>query len=994
MLEKIKQYQRWLMSALIMICMAVILCGGVFYVVRLRNSLHQNAVQNLMTVTVQQQQALDNVLAEDRERLHAIAQFLASDGEDDPEEARRLLRLFTKKDSVSLVMCLDSGWVCGTSFDEIRTLDEDNLALYRSLDGSGVQDTYTSLFSGTTRFGYYESFTFPNGHQGLVQKSFDRERAFETFSLAFYNNQGFAYVVNAGGDILLRSGSGSGGTNLFDGLSGVSEQDAAAFRTALENQETGSIILSGDAGEFIYTYVPSTNVDGWYLVSVAPAEAVWSETDRILLDSQMAVAFLVLMLFICGGFVLMSWRTQREIKSTQMEIKSKNEEIAYQQQMFNIFASYIANNIDDIYLLMDHETEKVEFISPNVDRVMGVEPEEMLEFIKQGDMAADPEGTLAYYEEVTSLPPGGIAECRNTERINPQTGERKYFMESACVTLIQGRPKRVAYISDRTAERKTQDSLTDALRMAQAANDAKSSFLSNVSHDIRTPMNAIIGFLGLMKDEAENPVMVREYTQRIEAASQHLLGLINDVLDMNKIESGSATLTIAEMNLAEMIEELNSIIRPQAKAKNQTFELFASRLSNEHLLGDKLRVNQILINLLSNSVKYTQEGGTIRMQVEELPQVVDNYSRIRFTISDNGMGMSPEYLKVIFDPFTREETAITHMIQGTGLGMAITKSLVDLMNGDIRVESELNKGSKFTVELELRIQDKKDDPQFWNRHKLTRIIVTDDDEDVCRNIVKIMSLTGVQTDYATQGSQAIEMMQAAHGESRPYNLILLDWQMPGLNGLETARLIRKTYSDKIPILLLTAYDWSDIEQEAMEIGVNHFMPKPFFISTFKEAIQRVMGSEKKASAQEPSGEAIRGKHVLVVDDIEVNRIILIKILGTMGAVCDTAENGQEAVDKFEASQPGGYDLILMDVQMPVMDGYTATRTIRGGGRPDAKTVPIIAMTANAFVDDVRDAIESGMDTHIAKPVQIDKLKSTICHVLESRKEQNAEIQAD
>ncbi|MDE6588909.1 MAG: response regulator, partial [Oscillospiraceae bacterium] len=344
--------------------------------------------------------------------------------------------------------------------------------------------------------------------------------------------------------------------------------------------------------------------------------------------------------------------------------------------------------------------------------------------------------------------------------------------------------------------------------------------------------------------------------------------------------------------------------------------------------------------------------------------------------------------KVIFDPFTREETKITHEIQGTGLGMAITKSLVDLMGGTIRVESMLGEGSTFTVELELKIQEREEEDVtgFWSSYSVAKMLVTDDDEEVCRNIVKAMSKTGVACDYATDGEAAVRMMQEHREAGRPYDLILLDWQMPNLDGLETARLIRKNYSKKIPILLLTAYDWSEIEQEATEIGINHFMPKPFFMSNFKEAIRRVMGQDKK---EEKSGQddVVLGMRILVVDDIEVNRIILTKILGTLGADCDTAGNGQEAVDKFTGSEPSTYDLILMDVQMPVMDGYTATRAIRASGHSSARTIPIIAMTANAFVDDVREAIDSGMDAHIAKPVQIETLKSTIRQVMDARRAQ-------
>ncbi len=526
--------------------------------------------------------------------------------------------------------------------------------------------------------------------------------------------------------------------------------------------------------------------------------------------------------------------------------------------------------------------------------------------------------------------------------------------------------------------------LEDALHMAQAASEAKTSFLSSVSHDIRTPMNAIIGFLSLIQDDIDNPDLVREYVQRIDAASQHLLGLINDVLDMNKIESGSTTLNLVEVNLAEVIDEINTIIRPQAKEKNQTFDIFTSQLNFEHLLGDKMRINQILINLLSNSVKYTPENGTIEMRVDELPQVMDDYSRIRFTISDNGAGMSEDYLKVIFDPFTREDTKVTHEIQGTGLGMAITKSLVDLMGGSIKVKSKLGEGTTFEVELELHIQEREDNPKFWTEHSLGKMLVVDDEEDVCQNVIHTMRETGVMVKYATGGETAIEMMEEARQAGEPYDLILLDWKMPGLDGLETARLIRKSYPEKIPILFLTAYDWSEIEQKAIDIGVDQFIPKPFFMSTFKEAICRGMDTPQETRTNEDS--IFQGKHVLVVDDIEANYIILVKILTSQGAICEAVENGQEAVDAFLQSQPGTYDMILMDVQMPVMGGYEATRTIRNSNHPDAKSIPIIAMTANAFVDDVRDAINAGMDAHITKPIQMDKLKSTIRQVLESRKD--------
>ncbi len=983
MIEKIKKNQRASLIGLLIVCMVIILFGAIYYFELLRNNLQEDAIQDVMTVTAQHCQAFDNFIAEDKERLHSYAEFFSGNPDTDPQEIQRQLTIFHDVDAIYTVMCLDEGVFCSSASDEIRYVSEEKLEYYRGLHGSGVRDSFLGLFSGRPKFGYYETFTFGNGHEGLIQKTYERNKVSSTFSLSLYNGQGYGYVIEENGDILLRSVDITGGQvydNVFDALTDTHspQNDVGAMRAALGKREAGSVVFSGDNGKFVYTYTPVKSVDGWFLLTIVPLRAIQEETNHILQNTQAALLFFVIMLLLCAVFILLIWRTDRDIKN-------KDQEVAYQSRLFNIFTTYLSQNSDDMYMMMDHETEKLEYASPNLERVLGVKKEDVIEYFWASDLSADYDGTMEHYAKVQAMSPGEAMKPRSIERVNPKTGEHRCFLESSYCVDLQGCSKRVFYFSDRTKERKAQKDLADALRMAQSANEAKSAFLSSISHDIRTPMNAIIGFLALMRDEVNNPEVMRDYIQRIDAASQHLLGLINDVLDMNKIESGSTTLNAAEMNLAEVIDEINTIIRPQAKARNQTFNIFVSHLAYEHLVGDKLRINQILINLLSNAVKYTPENGTITMRVEELPRVVENYSRIRFTVKDNGLGMSEEYQKIIFDPFTREETKTTREIQGTGLGMAITKGLVDLMGGSIHVESTLGKGSTFTVELELPVQEKEDDPKFWDDYKIAKIIVTDDDEDACRNIVRTMSKVGVIAEYATDGETAIRMMRSAREAGEPYDLILLDWKMPGLNGLETARLIREKYADKTPILLLTAYDWSDIEQEAREVGVNHFMPKPFFMSTFKSAIRRVMGDLKKAEVSR--SDVVRDKHIMVVDDIEVNRIILVKILSALGAVCETAGDGQEAVDLFLASRPGEFDLILMDVQMPVMDGYEATRSIRRSNHPSAKTVPIVAMTANAFVEDVRDAIESGMDAHIAKPVQIDNLKATIQQVLDSRKAQ-------
>ena len=983
MLEKLKKYRQIWLVLPIVVCLGVIVYGGITYVGNLRKSLTGDAIENVLNVTHQQQQAFDNFVAEDRDRLHSYADYLSKHEDNGVDSFQDLLTLFDDVKAIYSVSCLDGGWLATSAPYDYKYLEEETLEIYRAFENSGVRSSFVSTISHTPMFGYYEKFTFPNGHEGVIQLSYTVEKFTEAFSLSFYEGQGRSYVVNPDGDILLRSANGENQyENIFEIISERADQaDMDRFAQSLSSREPGYLTFTGQRGTYIFAYVPIEAVDDWFLVSAVRMDAITEEAGKILMNSQQALMLLALLLVVIVVFGVATWVINRSIRK-------RDNEIGYQAALINSFSTYLSRNTENVYMLLDVATNRVEYSSPNLERVLGISPDHVMDTIRDF-RPVYLTGEPLDVEKLRALEPGAEMEDIHTEWTDPQTGEHKWLVQSVYCAQVEGKRKLILYVSDRTQDRKVQDQMTEALKMARAASEAKSAFLGSVSHDIRTPMNAIIGFTTLLKDETENPVKVQEYASRIETASQHLLSLINDVLDINKIESGSTTLNLVEMDLAEVIDGVNAIIRPQAKAKAQRFDIVVSPLKYELLQGDKLRINQILINLLSNSVKYTPVGGRIEMRVEELPQRMEKHSHVRFTVGDNGMGMSEDYLKVIFDPFTREETKDTYGIQGTGLGMAITKSLVDLMGGSIKVESKLGEGSTFTVELDLSILAHEDDPQFWSDCGLKRMLVADDEEEICRGIVRIMSPTGIEVDYATGGEAAFDKLRSAREKGEPYDVILLDWKMPHLNGLETARLIRERYPDKLPILILTAYDWSDIEREATEIGIQYFMPKPFFMSTFKTAVSHVMDGADEGKEEE-NDDVVQGRHILVVDDIEVNRMILITILETLGAECDSACNGQEAVEMFEKSEPGEYDLILMDVQMPVLNGYGATRAIRAGSHPSAKSVPIIAMTANAFAEDVRNAIESGMDAHISKPVQVDNMKSTIRQVLDSRSNQPKE----
>ena len=527
---------------------------------------------------------------------------------------------------------------------------------------------------------------------------------------------------------------------------------------------------------------------------------------------------------------------------------------------------------------------------------------------------------------------------------------------------------------------RSKETAEEAFRIAEEANRAKSSFLSNMSHDIRTPMNAIVGFAALLSRDAENPDKVKEYTKKISSSSQHLLGLINDILDISKIEAGKAALNLSDENMVEMIEEIDAIIRPQMKAKGHTFEVHSKDMKHEQVIMDKLRLNQILLNLLSNAVKYTPDGGRVTLTVQELPQRARQFVNFRFIVADNGYGMSEEYVQKIFQAFTREEDSVTNKIQGTGLGMSITKNLVELMGGNIQVDSKKGEGTVFTVNLELHISGQTVDHDFWEKNGISRMLVVDDEEAICNSIQMTMEGTGVTVEYALDGQTAVDMVKQSDGEGRLYNVVLLDWKMPGMDGVETVRRIRREILKDIPIFVLTGYDWADIEEEAERAGVDAFLQKPFFLTSFRQKVDSVISQEPESDDSDEQS-IFQAMHILVAEDNEINAEILSELLDMAGASCEIYENGQLAAEAFEQSEPGQYQLVLMDVQMPVMNGYDATRAIRKSAHPMAEKIPIIAMTANAFAEDIRDALESGMNAHVSKPIDMTVLDQAVRSVI-------------
>ena len=528
-------------------------------------------------------------------------------------------------------------------------------------------------------------------------------------------------------------------------------------------------------------------------------------------------------------------------------------------------------------------------------------------------------------------------------------------------------------------QREQTQALQDALMQAQHANNAKTTFLSNMSHDIRTPMNAIIGFTTIAASHIDNKEQVRDCLQKVLSSSNHLLSLINDILDMSRIESGKVQIKEQECNISEMMHSLVNIIQPQVKAKQLELFIDTFEVVNEDIIADALKMNQVFINLLSNAVKYTPAGGSVSFRIMQRKTFRHGWGDYTFIIKDNGIGMSEEFVKHIFEPFERESTVTQSGIQGTGLGMAITKNIVEMMNGTIAVESEQGKGSTFTVELSLKLQDGKKNGEQLKELDGLRALIVDDDMNVCDSVNKMLRQLGMRSEWTTSGREAVYRAKAAHDEGDSYHTYIIDWQMPEMNGVETARKIRSSVGENVPIIILTAYDWTDIEEEARAVGVTAFCAKPLFMSDLKSALLAANNpSAKEESDAAPwTLENFSGKRVLLVDDVDMNREIAEIILEEAGFVVETAPDGTDAVAMVEHSPERYYDAILMDVQMPTMNGYEATRTIRNLPRDDVKTLPIIAMTANAMDEDKEAALKNGMSDHIAKPLDITTLISVL-----------------
>ena len=817
------------------------------------------------------------------------------------------------------------------------------------------------VFATPKAHGIYQGFEYD-----AIAIAYENSDIVNVLDISVFNGNAQSFVVHPDGRVVVDHSSASWGNvyNFFGFLrehSDMSEKEVNELLDKFKAGRTDAMLLNLDGRSYYLVYEKS-DIQDWMFLGLVQADIVNDSMNSL----QRSTILLVSAVVLC----IAAFSISLVIQKSRINLKKKDTEILYRDELFQ----KLSMNVDDVFLMLDAKTYHADYVSPNVENLLGITVEQIrkdisilgkLHIAEQGD----PEKN--YLEEIQV---NGQREW-DFEYVHLRTGEKRRFHNIAMGSEVNGKKKYILVMSDRTADWKMNQALSEAVRAAETANRAKSTFLSNMSHDIRTPMNAIIGFTTLAVSNIDDKKRVRDYLGKILSSSNHLLSLINDILDMSRIESGKIHLEETEVSLSDVLHDLKTIISGQIYAKQLDLYMDAMDVTNEDVYCDKTRLNQVLLNLLSNAVKFTPAGGTISVRLKQFPGTVKDSGLYEIRVKDNGIGMSTEFVKKIFSPFERERTSTVSRTQGTGLGMAITKNIVDMMGGTIEVQTEQGKGTEFIVRLPFRIQFKQHQTEKIAELEGLKALVVDDDFNTCDSVTKMLVRIGMRSEWTLSGKEAVLRARQSMELGDAFHAYIIDWRLPDMNGIEVTRQIR-SLGDDTPIIILTAYEWSDIEVEARAAGVTAFCAKPMFMSDIRDTLMIAIG-QMQAEAEDTrplaSGSDFRGRCILLVEDNELNSEITVEILNGYGCQVDTAVNGAEAVKKIKNSKPGDYDLGLMDVQMPVMNGYEAARQIRALNDPALAGITILAMTANAFDEDKKKALECGMDGFLTKPIVIDEL---------------------
>ena len=968
-------WQKWLPAAAATLLLVLLAVGfGVRYISFVSQTIYQESTSHLEEVLHKSNNMLKEMVRKNLTYLHLYNGFLESTSDEAEiqayiEKAQQSTGFadfyFLSYDGNYMTVTGETGYLgLQTNLDEKLAHDED-VVVNTALPG---KPQMLAFICPETQ-GSYRGFAYD-----AIAISYYNDAVLRLLDNSAFEGNASNYVIYPDGRVVIDNSVNRKETvyNFIAMLrdhSDLSEEQILALSDAFAQGSSGNLkVKLGDTR--YYLVYEGTAVQSWTMVGLVPVSIVNASLDKLWFYTIQIVAGIVL-----GFAVLVILLLARRSHAT---LRRKDTEIRYRDVLFQ----KLSLNVDDVFLMLDAETSKADYVSPNIGRLLGIPWKEVRQDARV--LAAlhpkdDPDRDKNYLEGLLS----GQQREWDDEYVHLETGERRWFHIVAMGSEVEGKTKYILVMSDRTADKQVNQALSDAVAAAETANRAKSTFLSNMSHDIRTPMNAIIGFTTLAISNIDDKDRVKDYLTKTLASSNHLLSLINDVLDMSRIESGKIHLEEVEVNLSDVLHDLKTIVSGQIHAKQLELYMDAMDVTDEDVYCDKTRLNQILLNLLSNAIKFTPAGGTVSVRVRQLAGQARGCGQYEFRIKDNGIGMSPEFAKRIFEPFERERTSTVSRIQGTGLGMAITKNIVDMMGGTIEVQTAQGKGSEFIIRVPLRVQAEHRPVEKITELEGLKALVVDDDFNTCDSVTKMLVKVGMRAEWTLSGKEAVLRARQSIEMSDVYHAYIIDWRLPDMNGIEVTRQIRSLHDDT-PIIILTAYDWSDIEVEAKAAGVTAFCSKPMFLSDLRETLMSALGQKQTDAAQEllPQKDAdFKGRHILLVEDNELNREIAQEILREYGFRVDTAENGAVAVEKVSTAAPGSYDLVLMDVQMPVMDGYTATRQIHALENPALAGVPILAMTANAFDEDRRRAMESGMNGFLSKPIVIGDLVQELHKIL-------------
>lgn len=964
---KRKAEQRISKALILLICTGLILVIAVTVWVNMnsvrsiRNLVRSTTTENITELTVSKAQYLDEKIHSEMLALQSLSSSLG-EGKD-VLSCQNLLKEYKDRRKASCI------WVSDMEGNYLNTgCHEDILQEKRELFEGALrgEEGISDVFLGELgrRQVLFQTPVYQNGQVvGGVYEAYPVESLQNAYGGSTYSDAGYSYVLDSSGSIVLAPLRFSY-LQIYDNIrdvlkdGGNKTEAVNQFIEALQSGAKGSAVFDFEEEPQFLSFIPLQEKEGWYFVTVIPLSMVEKDGTAIVgMTAHMGAAIVIAVVFSLS--VLFAFVLYRNKKARD-----------YDDYIRNIYQA-IAQNIDTVIFIVDARTLRVEYAFENAETVLGIMPQAFSE--------PDRKNESEFYKAFSNI----LTE-RLTDKLmkvfpiyNDLLDKQMWLKITALPVNLMGDTKYIFAATDVTQEQQIQENLNAAVAAAENANASKSMFLSNMSHDIRTPMNAIVGMTKLAEANMEDRVKVEDCLHKIDISSKHLLNLINDVLDMSKIESGKMTLTSEPFSLAELIQGDCAILQPQCRSRQQTFEVETRNVRHEYLVGDAMRLNQVFLNLLSNASKFTSASGKILFTIRELPQRDSRFAAFRFEVADTGVGISEEFLTRIFVPFERESNSRQNQIEGTGLGLVIAKNIIEAMGGQISIKSNIGQGTVFTIEAEIQIaQEDAEGSCDLEVLEGLKVLAVDSRPEEGAFILNNLKGYGMSAEHVLTGEDAVK-----YAQNKPCDLIVMERDIPGMGGMEAVRQIRDVAGNAPKILFVVPSDCADSSSFDGEGKPDAVIQRPIFKSTLYQKIASLFGKQDGDNRKHASQKIFSGRRFLLVEDNELNREIASQLLELAGAAVECAMDGKAGAEAFEEKEENYYDAIFMDIQMPVMNGYEAAKHIRASAHPQAKSIPIVAMSANAFSEDVRTALESGMNAHVGKPIDMDTLANVLAGLL-------------